>query len=82
MTGRKNIYKLIQYIDENWIIAGGIFDSDEMIQRAFEISIKAVNKNITVSEDAMGVLLTPRTEKINKNAFHVAKIGIYYYYLN
>ncbi|XP_050461377.1 glutamate receptor ionotropic, kainate 2-like [Cataglyphis hispanica] len=54
---------------------GGIFDSDEMIQRAFEISIKAVNKNITVSEDAMGVLLTPRTEKINKNTFHVAKIA-------
>ncbi|XP_070167336.1 glutamate receptor ionotropic, kainate 2-like isoform X1 [Polyergus mexicanus] len=54
---------------------GGIFDSDEMIQRAFEISIKAVNKNITVSEDAMDVLLTPRTEKINKNPFHVAKIA-------
>ncbi|XP_029164967.1 glutamate receptor ionotropic, kainate 2-like [Nylanderia fulva] len=54
---------------------GGIFDSDEMIQRAFEISIKAVNKNISVSEHAMGVLLTPRTEKTNKNAFHVAKIA-------
>lgn len=47
-----------------------------MIQRAFEISIKAVNKNITASENAMGVLLTPRIEKIDKNAFHVAKIGI------
>lgn len=55
-----------------------------MIQRAFEISIKAVNKNITVSEDAMGVLLTPKTEGINKNAFHVAKIGIllFFVYLN
>ncbi|EFN71373.1 Glutamate receptor, ionotropic kainate 2 [Camponotus floridanus] len=46
-----------------------------MIQRAFKISIKAVNKNITASENAMGVLLTSRTEKINKNAFRVAKIA-------
>lgn len=59
-----------------------MFDGDEMIQRAFEISIKAVNKNITASENAMGVLLTSRTEKINKNAFHVTKIGILSFYLN
>ncbi|XP_011157526.3 glutamate receptor ionotropic, kainate 2 isoform X2 [Solenopsis invicta] len=52
---------------------GGLFDSDEMIQKAFEISIKAVNKNFTT--DARGVLLTRRTEKINKNAFRVAKIA-------
>ncbi|XP_072745112.1 glutamate receptor ionotropic, kainate 2-like isoform X2 [Anoplolepis gracilipes] len=53
---------------------GGIFDSDEMIQRAFEISIEAVNnKNITVAEDTMGVFLTLKSEKINKNAIRVAK---------
>lgn len=52
-----------------------------MIQRAFEISIKAVNKNITVSEHAMGVLLTPRIEKTNKNVLHVANIGILLFFV-
>lgn len=56
------------------MIVGGLFDSDEMIQKAFEISIKAVN--ITTTEHTRGILLTPRTEKINKNAFQVANIGI------
>ncbi|XP_032677549.1 glutamate receptor ionotropic, kainate 2-like isoform X2 [Odontomachus brunneus] len=53
---------------------GGLFDSDDMIQKAFELSIKAVNKNLTASKRAMGVLLTPKVEKINENAFQVANI--------
>lgn len=51
------------------MIVGGLFDSDEMIQKAFEISITKHSKGITK-------LLTPRTKKINKNAFQVANIGI------
>lgn len=58
------------------MIAGGLFDGDEMIQRAFELSIKAVNKNFTASKRAMGVQLTARAEKINEDAFQVANIGI------
>ncbi|KAL0117227.1 hypothetical protein PUN28_010223 [Cardiocondyla obscurior] len=54
---------------------GGLFDSDETIQKAFEISIKVVNKNIFASEHTKRVSLTPRTEKIKKNAFQVAKIA-------
>jgi len=47
-----------------------------MIQKAFKISIKAVNKNITVVDHTKGVLLTSQTEKINKNAFQVANISM------
>ncbi|EFN84995.1 Glutamate receptor, ionotropic kainate 2 [Harpegnathos saltator] len=54
---------------------GGLFDGDEMIQKAFELSVKAVNKNITASEHAMGVLLTAKTEKVNENAFQVGDIA-------
>lgn len=49
------------------MIIGGLFDSDEMIQKAFEISITKHSKD---------TLLTARTKKINKNAFQVANIGI------
>lgn len=48
-----------------------------MIQKAFEISVKAVN--IPATEHAKGVLLTPETEIINKNAFQVANIGIQFF---
>ncbi|XP_011645300.1 glutamate receptor ionotropic, kainate 2-like isoform X1 [Pogonomyrmex barbatus] len=54
---------------------GGLFDSDEMIQKAFEISIKAVNKNFTAAQHAKDIFLIPKTEKINKNAFQVANIA-------
>ncbi|KAG5338070.1 GRIK2 protein, partial [Acromyrmex heyeri] len=50
----------------------GLFDSDE-IQKAFEISIKAVNKNII--NRVRNVLLTLRTEKINKNALQLINNG-------
>lgn len=58
------------------MIAGGLFDSDEMIQKAFEISIKTVNKNAITSKYARDILLIPKTKKINKNAFQAGKIGI------
>ncbi|XP_011872397.1 PREDICTED: glutamate receptor ionotropic, kainate 2-like isoform X2 [Vollenhovia emeryi] len=54
---------------------GGLFDSDETIQKAFEISIKAIKRNISATKHTRGLLLTPRTEKINKNAFQVANIA-------
>ncbi|KYN07451.1 Glutamate receptor, ionotropic kainate 2 [Cyphomyrmex costatus] len=57
------------------MIAGGLFDSDEMIQKAFEISIKAVNMNITSINRVRNIVLTSRTEKINKNVFQVANIA-------
>lgn len=57
------------------MIAGGLFDSDEMIQKAFEISIKAIKRKISVTEHARDVVLTSRTQKVNKNAFQVANIG-------
>lgn len=60
------------------MIAGGLFDGDAMIQKAFEISIKAVNRNISATEHARDVWLTPRIEKINKNAFQVANIGNFF----
>ncbi|XP_014479810.1 PREDICTED: glutamate receptor ionotropic, kainate 2-like [Dinoponera quadriceps] len=54
---------------------GGLFDGDEMIQKAFKLSVKAVNKNITTSEHAKGILLIAKTEKVNENAFLVANIA-------
>ncbi|XP_011690717.1 PREDICTED: glutamate receptor ionotropic, kainate 2-like isoform X2 [Wasmannia auropunctata] len=54
---------------------GGLFDGDEMIQKAFEISVKSVNRNMTGSDRLKGLLLKPRTEKVNKNAFQVEKIA-------
>jgi len=60
------------------MIAGALFDSDEMIRKAFEISVKAVN--IHATEHAKGVLLTPETKIINKNAFQVANIGMHRFF--
>ncbi|XP_071567599.1 glutamate receptor ionotropic, kainate 2-like isoform X7 [Temnothorax nylanderi] len=57
------------------ISIGGLFDSDEMIEKAFEISIKAVNKKMSTPERARNVSLTPITKQINKNAFQVANIA-------
>ncbi|XP_028050144.1 glutamate receptor ionotropic, kainate 2 isoform X2 [Monomorium pharaonis] len=54
---------------------GGLFDSNEIIQKGFEMSIEAINKNITTIKRARGVSLKSRAEKINKNAFQVAKIA-------
>jgi len=34
-----------------------LFDNDKMIQKAFKISIKVVNRNITVVDHTKGVLL-------------------------
>lgn len=58
------------------MVAGGLFDSDEMIQKAFEISIEAVNTNITVSEQTRGISLKSRSEKVNTNTFQIANKGI------
>lgn len=57
------------------MFAGGLFDSDKMIQKAFEMSVKAVNRNITASQHAMGVLLTPKIKRIDSRAFQVANIS-------
>ncbi|RLU25956.1 hypothetical protein DMN91_002119 [Ooceraea biroi] len=54
---------------------GGLFDSDEMIQKAFEMSVEAVNRNITTFEQAMNVSLISKSEKVNKDTFHVANIA-------
>ncbi|XP_071628678.1 glutamate receptor ionotropic, kainate 2-like isoform X6 [Temnothorax longispinosus] len=57
------------------ISIGGLFDGDEMIEKAFEISIEAVNKKISTPERARNISLTPITKQINKNAFQVANIA-------
>ncbi|EZA54442.1 Glutamate receptor, ionotropic kainate, partial [Ooceraea biroi] len=54
---------------------GGLFDSDEMIQKAFEMSVEAANRNITTFEQAMNVSLISKSEKVNKDTFHVANIA-------
>ncbi|XP_077258758.1 glutamate receptor ionotropic, kainate 2-like isoform X2 [Temnothorax americanus] len=56
------------------ISIGGLFDGDEMIEKAFEISIKTVNKKMSTPERARNISLTPITKQINKNAFQVANI--------
>lgn len=61
---------------------GGLFDSDEVIQQAFEISIEAINKNIAGSKHATSVLLIPKSEKISKNSFQVSQIGMYVQFTN
>ncbi|XP_077258767.1 glutamate receptor ionotropic, kainate 2-like isoform X6 [Temnothorax americanus] len=57
------------------ISIGGLFDGDEMIEKAFEISIKTVNKKMSTPERARNISLTPITKQINKNAFQVANIA-------
>ncbi|KAK2579601.1 hypothetical protein KPH14_010895 [Odynerus spinipes] len=50
---------------------GALFDGDEMIQRAFELSIKNVNKNARTSTDIKG--LTVKGERIDTDTFDAAQ---------
>ncbi|KAF7387251.1 hypothetical protein HZH68_012928 [Vespula germanica] len=47
------------------IAIGGIFDDDEMIKHAFELSIRSVNR------DHWNIHLVPNIEEINQDAFDV-----------
>ncbi|KAG5316710.1 GRIK3 protein, partial [Acromyrmex insinuator] len=50
----------------------GLFDSDEMIQKAFEISIKTINKNNQSREKH---IVNTQNRKINKNTFQLINNG-------
>ncbi|KAG7201425.1 hypothetical protein KM043_004185 [Ampulex compressa] len=54
------------------ISIGGLFDGDHMIRRAFELSIRAVNRNLGVSEDVKDISLLSKLIQADMDLFHVA----------
>lgn len=53
----------------------GLFDQDEAIQRMFESSVRAVNKDRHENEELSNVFLIPETEEIEADSFEVSAKG-------
>lgn len=59
---------------KNYIIAG-LFDQDEAIQRMFESSVKAVNKERHENEELSNVFLGAETSEVEIDLFEISETG-------
>lgn len=57
------------------ILLGGLFDTNDGLQRAFETSIKRVNEQRHMSDAFPNVFFVAKSNEIDTDPFNVSQIG-------